>query len=370
MFAAMKLRALLLALMMMAASCTLEAVPGPGQSEDEEPGAPVTLERSEGAAPASPLADVIERVLPSVVNVRIRAIGFDPLGEPQIGEGQGSGVVIDEEGIILTNNHVVQRATEVEVIFTDERDPLQGEVVGTVPEKDIAVVRVDADDLTPIEIGTSADLRLGNEVVAVGFPLGLGGVTVTRGIISATDRNIQVGGGGPVDELEGLLQTDAAINPGNSGGALVDAAGRLVGINTAAAQAAAAENIGFAIPIDTALPLAEEILSEPAEQRAWLGVSIRSVDSSAVASQLGVDPSVRGALVVDVVRGGPADEAGLAPGDIITELGGEAVGSVEDVTRALTQVDPGNEIDVVVLRDGDETTISVQVGARPADLEG
>lgn len=365
----MKLRAALVVVGLVATSCTLEAVPGQGEAAEDQPAPSVTLRQSQSPGPASPLADVIEEVLPAVVNVRVQAVAFDPFGEPQVGEGQGSGVVIDRNGIILTNNHVVQDATEVEVIFTDDREPLEGEVVGTVPEKDIAVVRVDADDLTAIDIGNSAGLRLGNEVVALGFPLGLGGVTATRGIISATDRNIEVGGGGPVSELEGLLQTDAAINPGNSGGALVDAAGRLIGINTAAAQAGAAENVGFAIPIDTALPLAEEILSEPAEQRAWLGVSIRPVTSSAVASQLGLDPSVRGALVGGVFPDSPAEEAGLEQGDVIIEAADAEVDSDEALTRALTQVDPGDEIDVVVLRGGREMTISVRVDARPAALD-
>lgn len=368
----MKIRALLVAVLMFGASCTLEAVPGIDAQEDPpSPGPRPTLRQSQEGVPISPIADVIETALPAVVNVRVRAVGFDPFGDPQIGEGQGSGVVIDEGGIILTNNHVVQDATEVEVIFTDERESLEGEVIGTVPEKDVAVVQVDADDLTAIELGQSSSLRLGDDVVALGFPLGLGGVTATRGIVSATDRNIQIGGqgGGAPSELEGLVQTDAAINPGNSGGALIDAAGRLVGINTAAAQAGTAENIGFAIPIDTALPLAEEILSEPAEQRAWLGVQIRSVDNSAVASQLGLDPSVRGALIAGVFPDSPAEEAGLEQGDVVVEVAGREVASQEDLTRALTQVDPDDEIDIVVLRDGSERTISVTVGARPVSLQ-
>jgi S1-C subfamily serine protease len=303
--------------------------------------------------------------------VRVTAVAFDPFGEAQIGEGQGSGVVIDSAGVILTNNHVVQDATEVDVIFTDDREPLEGEVIGTVPEKDIAVIRVDADDLTPIEVGRSSGLRLGDDVVAIGFPLGLGGVTATKGIISATDRNIRVGtGGGPLPEaLEGLLQTDAAINPGNSGGALVDVAGRLVGINTAAARAGSAENVGFAIPIDEAITIAEEILGEPAEQRAWLGVQIQSVNSSAVASQLGLDPSVRGALIAGIFPDGPAEGAGLEQGDVIVRAAGEDVTSAEGLTRALTQVDPGEVIEVTFLRGGSERTVEVEAGARPVTFE-
>lgn len=149
---------------------------------------------------------------------------------------------------------------------------------------------------------------------------------------------------------------------------MIDAAGRLVGINTAAAMAGTAENVGFAIPIDTAIPLAEEIVSEPAEQRAWLGVQIQSVDSSAVATQLGLAPDVRGAIIMGIFPDSPAQESGLQQGDVIVEANGDEVGSQEALTRALTQVDPGDEIQVVVIRDGSRETVDVVVDARPASL--
>lgn len=348
------------------AGCNLQAV-ADQEASSEAPAPEVTLEQMGDAAPTSPLADVIEAVLPAVVNVRVTSVEFDPLGEAQEGQGEGSGVVIDEGGIILTNNHVVSGATEVKIVFNDDHPSMIGTVIGTLPEKDIAIIRVEADDLTPIEIGNSSSLRLGDEVVAIGFPLGLGGPTVTKGIVSAKERDIEVGGA-DAESLKDLLQTDAAINPGNSGGALVDLAGRLVGINTAAAQAGSAENVGFAIPVDDAIPLAQEILSEPPEERAWLGVQIDTVGSSAIAEELGLDPDVRGAIVAGLFPDSPAAEGGIEQGDVITKLGDLELESAEDLTTSLTEFDPGETIKVTVVR-GDETIVlDVELDQRPATI--
>ena len=366
---------LCLAALLTLSSCSLENVGLGEASGTPAPRPSVDIDAASGSeAPHSPLADVIDEVLPAVVNIRASTVQFDPLGNPDEVGGQGSGVVIDPEGIILTNNHVVSGATEVDVIFNDEEiGRLEGTVLGTFPERDIAVVQVDSEDPLPsVEIGDSGSLRLGDDVVAIGFPLGLGGPTVTKGIVSAVDRNIELGSegvGNEPAELEGLLQTDAAINPGNSGGALIDTAGQLVGINTAAARAGSAENIGFAIPIDAAIPVAEEILAEPPEQRAWLGISVQSVASSAVAQQLGLDPDARGAFVGGVFPGSPAEEAGMEQGDLIIDVGGEEVDSGDALTEALTQFDPGEIVDVVVIRDGDERTLEVELGQRPVTIE-
>jgi S1-C subfamily serine protease len=177
-------------------------------------------------------------------------------------QGEGSGVVIRSDGIVLTNAHVIEGATEIEVTTADGQQTLDATVVGSDAEHDLAILKVDSDDLTALTIGSSDQLELGDSVVALGYPLGLG-PTATQGIVSGLDRTIQIGDG-PFDatELTGLLQTDAAINPGNSGGALLDGNGRLVGINTAAASASSAENIGFAVAIDEALPIVEDILSD------------------------------------------------------------------------------------------------------------
>ncbi len=340
--------------------CTLK-IDRTGGVAKTEPAPRVTFDQSTDPSVHSSSAEVIERLLPSVVNVRVTSLSTGPFGESVEGEGQGSGVVLDgAEGIIVTNNHVVRGALEVEVVFNDGRE-MQGEVVGTSPENDLAVIKVDAADLPSVEIGSSSDLRLGDDVLAIGFPLGLGGPTVTKGIVSAKERTIRPEG----EEfgLQGLLQTDAAINPGNSGGALIDASGRLVGINTAAASAAAAENIGFAIAIDKALPVVEEILSEPLEQRAWLGVEVATLDSPS-ATQLGVDAATRGAVIVGLFPG-PARDAGLEEGDVIVAVGDAEVARGEDLTAALAELAPGDRTEIQVVSADGSDTVEVELAQRP-----
>ncbi|HEX2240455.1 MAG TPA: trypsin-like peptidase domain-containing protein [Actinomycetota bacterium] len=359
----MRLRVWLIIVAVLLGGCSLRV------SDTSEAGnAPdVALPSASGPAIHSEISSVVQRVLPSVVNIRVTSVSQDLFGAPVEQQGQGSGVVIDENGTILTNNHVVRGAVEVRVVFNDGRD-LEGEVVGTAVEQDLAVVRVDTDDLRPIEIGRSADLRLGDDVLAVGFPLGLGGPTVTRGIVSGKERTVTAGdGSGFSEKLEGLLQTDAAINPGNSGGALVDALGRLVGINTAGVQAGQAENIGFAIPIDKAIPIVEEILSEPQTERAWLGVQVVTLDD-VTAAQLGLDPDLEGALVAGVFESSPAAEAGIEQGDVIVRVGDTEVRGGDDLTRALTNLDPGDEVEVDLVSDGGTRTVEVVLAQRPVTL--
>jgi S1-C subfamily serine protease len=261
---------------------------------------------------------------------------------------------------------VVAGSTDVQIVFNDGEE-IDGKVLGADPDRDLAVVQVDETGLDAIGIGNSSDLRLGDEVVALGFPLGLGGPTVTKGIVSGEDRTIEADSGfAGIECLQGLLQTDAAINPGNSGGALVDRAGRLVGINTAAAGQA--ENIGFAIAIDQALPVVDEILEEPSSKRAWLGVFSRTMEPG-LAFDLGIDPDLQGAVVVDVVPDSPASDAGLEQGDVIVNVGGEAISSNSDLTSALTQLDPGQRVDVSVVRaGGEEESIDVELGERPGSF--
>ncbi len=311
-------------------------------------------------APHSELSAVIERTLPSIVNVQTTSVVRDIFGDPSQGKGQGSGVVIDEGGIILTNNHVITGAVSVRVVFNGGRT-MEGRVIAAVAEKDLAIVKVEATNLEAIAIGRSDSLKLGDEVVALGYPLGLGGPTVTSGIISGENRNIQPQGG---VRLEGLLQTDAAINPGNSGGALVDRAGQLVGINTAAGTPAAAENLGFAIAIDGALPIIREILEDPPEQRAWLGVSLTDLEPAA-ATQLGVEPDLEGALVVEVSPDSPADMAGIEQGDVVTGIGDTRVGSANDLVEALGEWDPGERAELKVMGAAGSRTETVELGQRP-----
>jgi S1-C subfamily serine protease len=324
----------------------------------------VDLNQSNEPPPASETADVIESVLPSVVNVRIKSVTFDPLGGQQTAQGEGSGVVIDSDGIIVTNFHVVRTAVSVNVVLNDGRT-VEGRVIGAAPERDLAVVKVNADNLTPIPIGKSSSLRLGDDVIAIGFPLGLsGGATVTKGIVSSTSRTIDPQGG---VRLTGVLQTDAAINPGNSGGALVDGNGHLVGINTAAAGAAAAENVGFAIGIDSALPTIKEILNKPAEQRAWLGVDIHVPLTPGVAAQLNL-PVNQGALVSGTFEGSPARAAGIQAGDVIVAIDGEQVIDNTALSEILAHRNPGDEIEIRVVGPDGERTVKVTLDQRPPEF--
>jgi S1-C subfamily serine protease len=313
------------------------------------------------------LSEIVEAALPSVVNVRVKS--FDVTGFDS-GGGSGSGVIIDEKGIVLTNFHVVEGAAEVEVrIFSgDQHEDVEGEVIGGVPEQDLAIIKIEKDGLVPMDIGRSSDLKLGDEVVAIGYPLGLGGATVTAGIVSAIGRSITASNAsGDAESLQNLLQTDAAINPGNSGGPLIDTEGRLVGINTAAVQAGAAENIGFSIPIDDALPVVEEILSDPPDERAWLGVTLGDASPSA-ALEFGFPSDTEGALVLGVVPGSPSDDAGLSVGDVIVEIDGDDVGSADDLIDLLREKDPGETVQLEIVDARGEDTVEVELEQRPVTL--
>jgi S1-C subfamily serine protease len=325
----------------------------------------VDLNQSEAPLPPSDTAKVVEKVVPSVVNVRVTALTQDPFGDVQQGQGEGSGVVIDADGVIVTNFHVVSEAVDVEVVLNDGRK-LEGRVVGGIPERDLAVVKVNADGLEPIELGSSKDLRLGDDVIAIGYPLGLGpSVTVTKGILSAEGRTIDPEGANA--PLTNMLQTDAAINPGNSGGALVDASGRLVGINSAAAGAGTAENIGFAIPIDSAVPVIREILDEPAEQHAWLGVTLQPL-TPVVAAQLDL-PAEEGALITSVLAGSPAEQAGLEQGDAVTAVDGESITDADQLIGVLGDKDPGDRVELTLVSSAGERTQSVTLEQRPPVFE-
>jgi S1-C subfamily serine protease len=328
--------------------------------------APISIPVSDEAPSPSSLADTVEKVLPSVVNIKVTSVGFGPFGATER-QGEGSGVIIARDGTILTNHHVVEGAVEVKVEFASGRDPLTGTVVGSDADHDVAVVKVEADDLDPLEVGRSADLRLGQTVVALGYPLSLGGPTITQGIVSGLDRSIDVGdpSAGSSESLEGVLQTDAAINPGNSGGPLVDTSGRLVGINTAAASPGSAENIGFATSIDEVLPVVEDILESPGARGAWLGVQISSVDGPEAAAQLSLDEDVRGAYVAGVISGGPAEEAGLTEGSVITELDGDDIDSAEDLTDALDELSAGDEVVLSVTTTSGTSELKVRLGTSP-----
>ena len=323
-----------------------------------------SLVQSQEAAPRSPATKTIASVLPSVVNVRVVKVGASASGQVGEAKAEGSGVVIAPNGVIVTNDHVVQGAVQVRVVFTDGHPTMPGTVVGTDPQHDIAVVKVDASGLNPATLGRSSELALADTVYAIGFPLDLG-VTVTRGIVSGLDRSVAVQGESTVEHLVGLLQTDAAINPGNSGGPLVDASGHVVGIDTAGASAASADNVGFSIAIDDALPVIKQILTQPTARQAWLGVEALSVNTAASAAALGLDPSIRGAAVVGVLPSSPAAAAGIQAGDVIVSLDDTSIASAPALTEALAALAPGQDVTIELVTMSGRRSVDVRLGQRP-----
>ncbi len=306
---------------------------------------------------ATAIETVAQQVTPAVVYVAVRSIVPSLFGFGQIQQGIGSGVIFDARGYILTNDHVIAGAQEIQVVLGDGRQ-FTGRVIGRSPANDIAVVKIDGENLPVATLGDSDQLRVGQWVVAIGNALGLeGGPTVTAGVVSALNRTIAPSPGeaafGP------LIQTDAAINPGNSGGPLVNLQGEVVGINTAKIQTA--EGIGFAIPINKAKEIVQQLLE--ARPRPYLGITSVSV-TPALAAAYGL-PVSRGVLVVDVESGGPADQAGIQPGDIIVRLDDRDISSTDDLQAALSTHQPGDEVTLVVNRNGRELSLRVTVGTAP-----
>jgi serine protease Do len=271
----------------------------------------------------------------------------------------GSGVIVRPNGYILTNNHVIEGATEIKVFLPDKRE-FTGKVVGSDKKTDLAVVRIEAQDLPTVAMGDSSKLQVGDLAFAIGDPFGVG-ETATMGIVSATGRN-----GLDIEDYEDFIQTDAAINPGNSGGALIDAHGELIGINTAIITGGGGGNqgVGFAIPIDMARRVVDQIMKNGKVVRGYLGVLIQEVTPD-LAKAFKV-PQSKGALIGDVTSGGPADKAGLQKGDVIEQLNGQDVGNINDLRLQIASMAPGTEIDLKILRNGGERDVSVKLGELPA----
>ncbi|MDP3621910.1 MAG: Do family serine endopeptidase [Polynucleobacter sp.] len=271
----------------------------------------------------------------------------------------GSGVIVSPEGIILTNHHVIEGADEIDVAFADGRKRT-AKLIGSDPETDIAVLKIDAKDLpSPITLGKMESVQVGDTVLAIGNPFGVG-QTVTSGIVSALGRN-QLG----INTFENFIQTDAAINPGNSGGALVDTKGNLIGINTAIySRSGGNMGIGFAIPINTAKQVMESIITNGSVTRGWIGVEPQNL-SKELAESLNIPKDTAGVLISGVLEGGPADKAGMKPGDVLTQVNGQAVNDVVALLNRIAQINPGDEAKVNLIRKGKEITLKVQVGKRP-----
>lgn len=270
----------------------------------------------------------------------------------------GSGFILDKDGYIITNNHVVENADEIMVRLSDEHE-FEAEIIGTDPKTDLALIKIDPkeDVLHAVKLGESTEVRVGDWVMAIGNPFGYGH-TVTAGIVSAKERVI---GAGPYDNF---LQTDAAINPGNSGGPLFDMTGRVVGINTAIV--AGGTGIGFAIPVNMAKEIVNQLKDKGKVTRGWLGVMIQEITKD-LARTFDLDEAA-GALVSDVVKDGPAEEAGILRGDIIIEFDGEKVDKMNQLPRLVAERSPGKKVKVVVLRKGKKESLTVKLAELEDDL--
>jgi S1-C subfamily serine protease len=317
-----------------------------------------------------PVAAVVQRVLPAVVNVTTDIFQPDQYGGAQQGQGVGTGFIVRSDGVVVTNCHVVEGGSKI-TVSTSEAEPREfdARVIGGDCLHDLAVLKIDATGLPTVQLGDSGSLQLGQRVVALGYALALeGGPTVTTGIVSSLDRTIQAQDpncevcDNGVRTYSDVIQTDAAINHGNSGGPLVDMQGRVVGINSAGDDSA--ENIGFAIAIDSAKDTIAQAQTDPLAATAYLGVSTQTVNA-ALAQQfnLGVD---QGAYVLATTSDGPAQAAGIQEGVVIVNVAGTDITSAEELGKALEQLKPGQQVSVeIVTNGGTSRTVDVTLGSRP-----
>jgi S1-C subfamily serine protease len=346
--------------------------------------APLTKPASQSEGKGLTVSEIYDRAAKGVAFIRAQVTQTtqNPLGLPerQQGTATGSGFLIDEEGHVLTNAHVVEGASQVEVQFSEDGESQQAEVVGTDPSSDLALLKVDdTQGATPLPLGDSSSAEVGDPVVAIGNPFGLDR-TVTSGIVSALQRQIQAPNGFSISDV---IQTDAAINPGNSGGPLLDSTGQVIGVNSQiASQSGGNEGVAFAVPIATASDVVSQIIENGSVQRAYLGITGGDI-SREVAQALDL-PVDQGVLVERVFSGGPADAAGIegatgqatvagesypVGGDIITKLDGEELTGMEDVISAVNEHDPGDELTLTVLSDGNEREVKVTLGDRPDRIQ-
>jgi len=328
-----------------------------------------------GLAPSASFASAAQKVIPAVVNVftqqTIRSPAHpaqqDPVFRYFFGDRQdarprqvsnlGSGVVVSANGYILTNHHVVEAADEIQVALADGRT-LPARVVGTDPETDLAVLKIDADKLPAITFAQPDSLKVGDWVLAVGDPFGVG-QTVTAGIVSALGRS-HLG----INTFENFIQTDAAINPGNSGGALVDAAGNLVGVNSAIySRTGGSQGIGFAIPVSIARQVMEQIIKSGGVTRGWVGIEVQDL-SPELAESFNLK-NVEGALIAGVLKGGPAEVGGIRPGDILLAVNGKAVTDSATLLNLIAALQPGAQAQLTVARKQQSLKLKIQVGRRP-----
>ena len=314
------------------------------------------------------IADTVERVRPAVVSIVARTVSRDRFGRQSTGFGSGTGVIFDESGLVLTNNHVIEGGVEI-TVTQDDGTQVEAEIIGADRLSDLAVLRLPGDGYPSLPLRENGSLRAGDWVIAIGNALALpGGPTVTVGVVSALGRSIE---STPGVTLYDLIQTDTSINPGNSGGPLIDLNGNLVGINTAVLRGSSGvsvEGIGFAVDVETAQQVALQLVELGHVRWAWMGVFLADL-SPEVAAQVGL-PIREGVIIQNMLVDGPSDRAGIHPGDIVVNIDGHDIATVSDLTRLLRQeFKAGQEVEVEVFRvvDGQSSTkaLALELGERP-----
>jgi len=341
----------------------------------------VTLKENEDSSNLSPGSyhEAVKKSMPAVVNIftsknankpagskdknkksdRFNQFFFGDSPDSDLISSLGSGVLVSPEGVIITNHHVISDADEIEVALSDNRK-FKAKVVGSDPETDIAVLKIDAKKLpSPITLGKIDSVHVGDVVMAIGNPFGVG-ETVTSGIVSAMGRD-HVG----INTFENFIQTDAAINPGNSGGALIDTRGNLIGINTAIfSNNGGSMGIGFAIPINLVKQVMESIIQNGSVTRGWIGVEPQNLSPELIHS-LNLPKDTHGIMIAGVLEGGPADRAGIKPGDVLASLNDESINDVRDLLNQVAGIEPGTVVTCKIIRKEKEIGFSIKISKRP-----
>jgi serine protease DegQ len=355
-----------------------QALPeNPVQAAARPDSAPIIPVRTSAAGALPSFRDAVQRATPSVVNIfTSKEVQTNPMldhpmfrrwfgedfdggngGPAQRQSSLGSGVIVSGQGYVLTNHHVIEAADEIQVALSDGRKA-EAVVVGVDPESDLAVLKVEVKELPAITFGSSDSVGVGDVVLAIGNPFGVG-QTVTMGIVSAVGRS-HLG----INTFENFIQTDAAINPGNSGGALIDAQGNLLGINTAIySRSGGSQGIGFTIPVSLAKQVMEQIIQSGSVTRGWIGVEVQDVTPE-LAESLKLKGS-EGAIIAGVLRGGPADKAGVKPGDVLIEVNGKSVKDSASMLNLVAALAPGKGADLKFLRAEKPIELEITVGKRP-----
>ena len=371
---AIKMRYLLAVVMfaiLATVACSSDPTATAEPSTSEQPASQSSTEGSSEAVAMLQLpniADTVERVRPAVVSIVARTVSRDRFGRQSTGFGSGTGVIFDESGLVLTNNHVIEGGVEI-IVTQDDGTQVEAEIIGADRLSDLAVLRLPGDGYPSLPLRENGSLRAGDWVIAIGNALALpGGPTVTVGVVSALGRSIE---STPGVTLYDLIQTDTSINPGNSGGPLIDLGGNLVGINTVVLRGSSGvsvEGIGFAVDVETAQQVALQLVELGHVRWAWMGVFLADL-SPEVAAQVGL-PIREGVIIQNTLVDGPSDRAGIHPGDIVVNIDGHDIATVSDLTRLLKQeFKAGQEVEVEVFRDvdGQSSTkmLALKLGERP-----